>query len=196
MYFVFCIFQHGATFAKLKSTLQLCKNSPSRIYPTNHKPPVMISQLKTLGVLTLLIAQTAFTQTKEYATIGLPAGLTGTPTSIMSDPGIARLLTEGKNILPALSKHFADTSVTAVFSACAGRFLKQGEIALLVADRIESMPYFLLTGLQNCTLESCDGKTLTIEWYLDFIRQRNMTGEFSKRYNKWLISPERKKNNS
>lgn len=152
-----------------------------------------MKQLKLLGILTLLIAQTAFAQTKEYTTIILPADLTGTPTSVMSDPGIERLIAKGKNMLPILSKNFADTSLTGVFSTCAGRFLKQGEIAMLIADKIEGMPYLLLTGLENCTFESCDGELLTIEWYLEYIRKRNMISEFSKRYDNWLISAERKK---
>jgi hypothetical protein len=67
-------------------------------------------QLKTLGMLTLLIAQTAFAQTKEYTTIMLPAGLTGTPTSVMSDPGIAR---RKRNMISEFSKRYDDWLISA-----------------------------------------------------------------------------------
>ena len=123
----------------------------------------------------------------------LIARLCGQSELLTKDSSVAILLDNGEKLLPVLSKQFTDSTKSTVFSKCTGRYLTRGEIAIILADRIEGMPYFTLTGLQNCTLESCDNNPNFVEYYLEFIRLRSMTKIFQKRYDEWLTSSDRKK---
>ena len=106
---------------------------------------------------------------------------------------VKKFISQGTISLPALAANFTDTTLSKVFSNCTGRYLTKGEIAIILADRIETMPYFTLTGLQNCLLESCDDNPNFVEYYFYFIRVRGMTKAFQRRYVEWLSSVERKK---
>jgi hypothetical protein len=121
-------------------------------------------------------------------------GLSGQSENITKDTSVIKLISKGEKLLPALSKKFTDSTKSLVFSKCASRFLTRGEIAIIIADHIEGMPYFTLTGLQNCTLDMCKDNPNFVEYYLDFIKLRGMTATFQKRYNEWLNSSDRKKN--
>ena|SRR5690606_9083346 len=119
--------------------------------------------------------------------------LSGYSEAISTNPSVKKLITHGEKILPILAKKFTNSNPSCVYSKCADRFLTLGEIAVIIADRIEVMPYFLLTGMQNCTLDFCLDNPNLIEYYLEFIRFRGMISEFQKRYEEWLASEERKK---
>jgi len=123
----------------------------------------------------------------------LLAKLSGQSELITKDSSVVKLLDNGEKALPMLSKQFIDSTKSNVFSKCTGRYLTRGELAIILADRIEGMPYFTLTGLENCTLESCDNNPNFVEYYLEFIRFRGMTKVFQKRYDEWLTSSDRKK---
>ena len=135
---------------------------------------------------------TSSAQTQDDVT-GVLTTLSGQSEYISKDSSATKLIYKGAKILPILSKCFTDTTKSKVFSKCTGRYLTRGELAIILADQIEGMPYFTLTGLQNCTLESCDKNPNFIEYYLEFIRFRGMTQLFQKRYNDWLESANRKK---
>ena len=47
---------------------------------------------------------------------------------------------------------FTDRTPTKLIPDCIGRYLNKGEIAIILADRIEGMPYAKVTGVQNYTL--------------------------------------------
>ena len=96
----------------------------------------------------------------------------------------------GWKLLPLLSDFFIDQTETNVNSECVGRNLTKGEIAIIVADRIEGMQYFRLTKIQNCTLTFCEKNLNLIEYYLDAIKRDNVE-EFKARYIEWLESNER-----
>jgi hypothetical protein len=102
------------------------------------------------------------------------------------------VLQKGKASLLALAQHFQDMSPTGVYSDCRSRYLTKGEVAIILADRIEVMPYFTLTGLQNCTLAFCKDNANLIEYYLGVIR-RNGIAQFQRKYQEWLVSIDRKK---
>jgi hypothetical protein len=142
-------------------------------------------------VLTTCIL-TSSAQTHDEITDVLTA-LSGQSEFLTKDPSVTKLFDRGETILPTLAKHFTDSLKSDVFSKCMGRYLTRGEIAIIIADHVEGMPYFTLTGLQNCTLESCKGNPNFIEYYLDFIKFRGMTKTFQKRYEDWLKSSDRKK---
>ena len=95
----------------------------------------------------------------------------------------------GKSALPLLAEIFTDTTLTSVTSVCQHRALTKGEISIIMADRIESMPYYRLTGTQNCLLTFCENSPSLIEYYLNSIADR--TEEFQNEYLVWLASDER-----
>ena len=105
---------------------------------------------------------------------------------------------EGKNFinfgwksLPIISEFFFDQTETNVKSECLGRNLTKGEVAIIMADRIEGMPYARVTGIQNCTLTFCEKNINLIEYYLPYI-QRDGIEKFQTKYKEWLASDDRK----
>ena len=101
-----------------------------------------------------------------------------------------KLIEYGWRILPTLSEFFTDQTLTEIKSECHDRILKKGELAIIVADRIEGMPYFTLTGMQNCTLTFCENNPNLIEYYLPAIIAKGMA-KFQVKYNEWLASDDR-----
>lgn len=89
----------------------------------------------------------------------------------------------GKKALVYLAKFFDINTQTKVYSDCHSRFLTKGEVAIIVADQIDRMPYFQLTGIQNCTLEFCKENPNRIEYYFSFIKSYT---EFQKKYYQYL----------
>lgn len=96
----------------------------------------------------------------------------------------------GWKILPILSDFFTDQTETNVKSECVSRNLTKGEIAIIISDAIEGMPYAKITGVQNCTLTFCEKNLNLIEYYLDFIKSDGIE-KFQTKYNLWLASDER-----
>jgi hypothetical protein len=119
--------------------------------------------------------------------------LEGQSEFITKDSLVVKLLKKGVYALPLLSLEFTNRTRSKVYSKCVGDFLTKGELAIILADRIEGMPYFTLTGIQNCTLESCNNNPNFIEYYLTLIRSQGMALTFQKRYNEWLLSSERRR---
>jgi hypothetical protein len=150
-----------------------------------------MSPILLLMVLTIC-GLTSLAQTQDEID-NLLAGLSGQSEFITKDSSVVKLLNKGEKLLPTLSKKITDSTTSKVFSKCTGRYLTRGELAIILADHIETMPYFTLTGLQNCMSESCDNNPNFIEYYLEFIRFRGMAKVFQKRYDEWLTSPDRKK---
>ena len=91
----------------------------------------------------------------------------------------------GKSSLVYLAKLFDIPTKTNVYSDCHNRFLTKGEIAIIIADQIDRMPYFELTGIQNCTLTYCDGNPNLIEYYFSYLKSYN---EFQRKYYQYLKS--------
>jgi len=118
--------------------------------------------------------------------------LNGVSTTIAASPHGKRVFQYGHRALPLLSEVFADTTRTEVYSDCLHRYLTKGDLAIILADRIEMMPYFQLTGIQNCTFEFCPGNGNLIEYYLDTIA-RDGYQRFKVNYRAWLRSKDRKK---
>ena len=102
-----------------------------------------------------------------------------------------KIISHTEKSLPILADLFMDTTKTNIKSDCLKRFLTRGEIAIIIADRIERMPYFKLTGMQNCTLEFCKNNPNVIEYYLNFV-EKDKAKSFSEKYKIWLRSAERK----
>ncbi|MXV50071.1 hypothetical protein GS399_03735 [Pedobacter sp. HMF7647] len=102
-----------------------------------------------------------------------------------------QIISFGDKVLPLLTKLFSDNTPTEINSECQGLKLTKGEVAIILADRIEIMPYALLTHIQNCSLEFCNDNPNLIEYYLNAIR-RDGVEKFQNRYTDWLDSKDRK----
>ena len=101
-----------------------------------------------------------------------------------------KLIEYGWRILPTLAEFFTDQTLTEIKSECNNRILNKGEIAIIMADRIEGMPYARVTGIQNCTLTFCEKNANLIEYYLQFI-ERDGIKIFQEKYIEWLASNDR-----
>jgi hypothetical protein len=98
----------------------------------------------------------------------------------------------GENSLIILAEYFTDTTLTKIKSECHNRNLTKGEIAIIMADRIESMPYFSVTRIQNCRLTFCENNPNRIEYYFSTNNYLN-NKIFKERYVEWLFSEDRLK---
>lgn len=101
-----------------------------------------------------------------------------------------KLIEYGWRILPTLAEFFNDQTLTKIKTECHDRILTKGELAIIMADRIEGMPYARVTGIQNCTLNFCEQNANLIEYYLPFI-ERDGIEKFQEKYMKWLVSDDR-----
>ncbi len=88
--------------------------------------------------------------------------------------------------------HFCDKRKSSIYSDFQDFQLNRGEIAIIMADLIEGMPYFLVTGIQNCLLTFCPNSKNNIESYLSAIR-RDDGESFNRKYDEWFNSKELKK---
>jgi hypothetical protein len=146
--------------------------------------------LLSLFLTTFCLTSSAQTQCDIDA---LLAGLSGQSENITKDSSFIKLIDKGKDLLPTLSIHFTNNTKSKVYSKCTGRLLTLGELAIILADHVEGMPYFTLTGMENCIIQYCDNNPNFIEYYLNFIRFGITTKLFQKRYDEWLVSSDRKK---
>lgn len=143
--------------------------------------------------LILLFGNPVFSQSKvQIDGLLSKVCLTKDSKDIIKCKSAKKLIAYGNNLLPLLTKFFKDTTQTEIKSDCQGRFLNRGEVAIIIADHIEPMPYAAVTGIQNCLLEFCPNNSNAIEYYLSAIK-RDGVALFYKRYIAWLNSDERKK---
>jgi len=95
------------------------------------------------------------------------------------------IIAYGGKVLPILTEFFIDSTPTSVKSECQNRNLTKGEIAIILADKVERMPYALLMGVRNCLLEFCENNPNLIEYYLPWIN-RDGALNFKVKYINWL----------
>jgi hypothetical protein len=95
----------------------------------------------------------------------------------------------GEKSLIVLAEFFTDSTLTKVKSDCHNRNLTKGEIAIIIADRIEGIPYFTVFRIQNCTLTFCENNPNLVEYYLGGNKEI-----IQERYTEWLYSKDRLKN--
>ncbi|MGH1383757.1 hypothetical protein [Kordia sp.] len=149
---------------------------------------------KELLLLTLLLNFTfSISQTKTEID-SLLNRITKTENSkeIIDNVDAKRVIAYGERSLMILANFFVDTTLTKVKSECNDGYLTKGEIAIILADRIERMPYFTVTRIQNCTLTFCKNNPNLIEYYFssnNFLNNK----VFQNRYIEWLYSKDRLK---
>jgi hypothetical protein len=91
----------------------------------------------------------------------------------------------GENVLPLLADIFTDSTKTKVRSYCHSRKLTKGEVAIILADFVKHMPYALLTGIQNCTMEYCPNNPNKVEFYLRWNNNAQIL-TFQEKYRNYL----------
>ncbi|NJB72912.1 hypothetical protein GGR42_003410 [Saonia flava] len=101
-----------------------------------------------------------------------------------------KILAFGESSLTILAEFFIDSTKTVVRSECQERNLTKGELAIIMADRIEIMPYATITGIQNCLLTYCENNPNIVEYYLWAIK-RDGYDNFQKKYVDWIYSKDR-----
>lgn len=101
-----------------------------------------------------------------------------------------QLINFGEGSIPLLIEFYNDTTTANVYSDCLNSKLNKGEIALIITDHIISLPYFLLTGVQNCRLSFCENNPNLIEFYINSIRRKPR--EFIFRFNLWYSLKDQK----
>lgn len=132
----------------------------------------------------------SFSQTKsEIDTLFIEILKTKNSREIIKTTQAKKVIQFGKNVLPILSSFFTDKTKTDVYSDCEKRGLLKGEIAIILADHIEKMPYAQLTGIQNCTLSFCEKNPNLIEYYFPYIGNDKLDS-FKKIYDEWLKNEE------
>ncbi|MEH1009579.1 hypothetical protein VDP25_17720 [Winogradskyella sp. ECml5-4] len=151
--------------------------------------------MKKIGLLLLTILlnlNLSFSQTESEIDL-LLNGISETENSkeITKTEQAKKIIAFGENSLKTLADFFTDSTLTKVKSECQERNLTKGEIAIIIADRIEGMPYFIVTGVQNCTMEFCENNPNLIEYYLPWI-EKDGGKSFKEKYINWLASYDRK----
>jgi hypothetical protein len=109
---------------------------------------------------------------------------------VIKSAAAQKIKTYGEQSLLLLSSFFTDTTLTKTYSECNDRYLVKGEIAMIVADGIEKMPYFKVTRIQNCTLTFCKDNPNLIEYYFSTNKYLS-NNKFHERYVQWLYSKNR-----
>mgnify|MGYP000854478403 CR=1 FL=1 len=145
-----------------------------------------------LSFFLVLLSGAAFGQT-QLLIDSLVTVLSETKNSIeiSKKPEAIKIISYGQKSLTFLSNIFDDQTLTETRSEFQNLVLTKGEIAIILADKIEYMPYGRLTNIQNCLLEFCKDNPNLVEYYLFSIRSNNVK-EFQRRYKDWLTSKERK----
>lgn len=110
---------------------------------------------------------------------------------IIKDEYALKISDYGEAALDILPDFFLDDSKTEVYSECLKRKLTKGEIAIILCDRIEIIPYFQLIDMQNFGLSFCQDNPNFVESYLNTIKKQSAK-KFKERYVLWLHSEERK----
>ncbi len=153
--------------------------------------PIIMKKIRLTLIIGVLISSFGFSQSKSdignlldgISTIGNSKEITKTEQA-------EKLIEYGWRILPTLAEFFTDQTSTNIKSECHDRILNKGEVAIIMADRIEGMPYARVTEIQNCTLNFCEKNANLIEYYLPYIRSNGIE-EFQKNYMDWLASDDR-----
>lgn len=145
-----------------------------------------------LCILLISFSNLAFSQSKsEIENLLIEVCKVPDSKDIIKNEDALKISDYQEDALNILTDFFTDESKTEVYSKCLKRKLNRGEVAIILCDRIEIMPYFELIGMQNFTLSFCKDNPNFIESYLNIIKKQS-TKKFKDKYVIWLHSEERK----
>lgn len=149
---------------------------------------------KIIALIIILISFSgfAFSQSKsEIEDLLIEVCKVSDSKDIIKNEAASKISDYQEEALQILPDFFIDDSKTDVYSKCLKRKLSRGEVAIILCDRIEIMPYFQLIGMQNFTFSFCEDNPNFIESYLDIINKQS-TKKFKEKYVLWLNSEDRK----
>ena len=145
--------------------------------------------MKKIGLILLTILlnlNLSFSQTNsEINSLLNEISKTENSIGIVKTKQTEKIMAFGEKSLPILAELFTDSTLTEIKSECHNRNITKGELAIIIADRIKGMPFALLTGVQNCTMEFCKNNPNLIEYYLPWIEKDNGKS-FKEKYISWL----------
>ncbi|WP_179320722.1 hypothetical protein [Winogradskyella helgolandensis] len=145
--------------------------------------------MKKIGLILLTILlnlNLSFSQTEsEIDSLLNEISKTENSIGIIKTKQAEKIMAFGEKSLPILAEYFTDSTLTKIKSECHNRNITKGELAIIIADRIKGMPFALLTGVQNCTMEFCKNNPNLIEYYLPWIEKDNGKS-FKEKYISWL----------
>lgn len=140
-----------------------------------------------LILITILIQQIGISQTKnEIDDLLYKIGNEVINSKeIILNENSKKILNYKEKSVNLLTEFYSDNSETRIFSDCLERKITKGEIAIILTDRIKKlMPYYQLTGIENCLLTFCENNGNLIEYYLAAIK-RDGIERFKQRYIEW-----------
>lgn len=145
-----------------------------------------MKKTRSIFLLLLLTLYLSFSQTKpEIDSLLVEIAKTKNSKEIIKSKQAKKIMAFGEEALPVLTEFYTDTTLTKVKSECLDRNLTKGELAIIIADQIDRMPYALLTGVRNCLLEFCKDNSNLIEYYFPWIN-RDGFPKFKEKYINWL----------
>ena len=103
---------------------------------------------------------------------------------IIQDPLSKKIIEGSEKNLFQLANLFSNNTETTIFSKCHNRKITIGEVAIVLADKIEGIPYFVVFRIQNCTMSSCDNNPNFVEYYFS---SHLRTLQAKERYINWLL---------
>lgn len=145
----------------------------------------------TLSIVLILYTNFVFGQSKsEVEDLLMDVSKVSDSKDIIKNESAMRISDYQEEALNILTDFFTDDTKTNVYSKCLKRKLSKGELAIILCDRIEIIPYFELINMQNFTLLFCKDNPNFVEPYLDIIKKQS-PAKFRDKYVKWLHSEER-----
>ena len=165
--------------------------SQTRNFPYTSTLPASMKNIRLIILISVLNLNFGLAQTESEIN-SLLNGISETENSveIIKTKQAEKIIAYGQDSLPILAEFFTDSTLTKVKSECQKRYLTKGEIAIIMADRIEIMPYGHLTGVQNDIGEFCENNPNLIEYYFPWIR-KDGTENYKNKYMNWLCSEDR-----
>ncbi len=93
------------------------------------------------------------------------------------------IIKDGKSAVPYLIRQLIDTTDTKIFSQFLKRYLKRSDLALLLINDIEHIPFAKITRMQWCIC--CDCINFPVDFFQYFDKNRI---EFHKNYREYFYS--------
>lgn len=145
----------------------------------------------TLSIVLILYANLVCGQSKsEVEDLLMDVSTVSDSKDIIKNRSAMKISDYQEEALNILTDFFTDDTKTNVYSKCLKRKLSKGELAIILCDRIEIIPYFELINMQNFTLLFCKDNPNFVEPYLDIIKKQS-PAKFRDKYVQWLKSEKR-----
>ena len=145
----------------------------------------------TLSIVLILYANLVCGQSKsEIEDLLMDVSTVSDSKDIIKNQSALKISDYQEEALNILTDFFTDDTKINVYSKCLKRKLSKGELAIILCDRIEIIPYFELINMQNFTLLFCKDNPNFVEPYLDIIKKQS-PAKFRDKYAQWLHSDKR-----